>query len=93
MLYHTYWRCCGHSAAGLAVGLALVTAGVVGLARVAIVLPNSDDDAGKNVGSFLPLSFTLGKTGAFFTELSLNLLLKVLKYTGVRTMVICQGCD
>ena len=77
MLYHTYWRCCGHSAAGLAVGLALVTAGVVGLARVAIVLPNSDDDAGKNIGSFLPLSFTLGKTAAFFTELSLNLLLKV----------------
>ena len=50
MLYHTYWRCCGHSAAGLAIGVALATAGVVGLARVAIVLPNSDeDDAGTTI--------------------------------------------
>ena len=46
MLYHTYWRCCGHSAAGLAVGVALAIAGIIGLARVAVVLPNSDDDAG-----------------------------------------------
>ena len=51
MLYHTYWRCCGHSAAGLAIGVALATAGVVGLARVAIVL---DDDAGTTIKSFLP---------------------------------------
>ena len=52
MLYHTYWRCCGHSAAGLVIGVALVAAGVVGIARVAIVLPNSDDDAGTTIESF-----------------------------------------
>ena len=64
-------HCAGAGALGRGVFPACATAayalaGVVGLARVAIVLPNSDDDAGKNVGSFLPLSFTLGKTGAFF---------------------------
>ena len=52
MLYHTYWRCCGHSAAGLVIGVALVAAGVVGIARVAIVLPSSDDDAGTKSSHF-----------------------------------------
>ena len=46
MLYHTYWPCCGHSAAGLTVGVAMVTAGAAAIARIAVVLPNSDDDAG-----------------------------------------------
>ena len=46
MLYHTYWPCCSHSAAGLAVGVAMVTAGAAAIARIADVLPNSDEDAG-----------------------------------------------
>ena len=49
MLYHTYWPCCSHSAAGLAVGVAMVTAGaaaIARIARIADVLPNSDEDAG-----------------------------------------------
>ena len=56
MIYHTYWRCCGHSDAGLAVGVALALAGVVGLARVAVVLPDFEGGAGMTKSS--PLQST-----------------------------------
>ncbi len=42
MLYFTYWRCCAHDAAGMAVGAALAVLGIVAIAGLAVSLEESN---------------------------------------------------